>query len=228
MRHRAPGRCGGLTPCALPGSRSTQSSLWPLVQQLGAPLFSLLICCMDMVPFVPCGPAAFTSGALYGSYVGAWPPPPLLHPPSVEDSSRAYSWMEDQSARHTLRGPHPFVRDPTGWTPHFSGQTQLPGGVHGHRARPWLWGLTSSAAANAALWMWTQVHWGRAPWGWGGAGAGGAGFATAMVGQQAAAVSAFLVGRHVLARIARHGQGGLKPPELSELKPYRGVSVHRG
>ena len=42
-----------------------------MVQRLGAPAFGLLICCMDMVPFVPCGPAAFTSGALYGSYVGA-------------------------------------------------------------------------------------------------------------------------------------------------------------
>ena len=44
--------------------------LAPLVERLGAPLFSLLVCCMDMVPFVPCGPAAFTAGALYGSYVG--------------------------------------------------------------------------------------------------------------------------------------------------------------
>lgn len=63
------------------------------MQRLGAPLFSLLICCMDMVPFVPCGPAAFTSGALYGSYVGAWPPPPLLSALSV-DSARAYGRVE--------------------------------------------------------------------------------------------------------------------------------------
>ena len=36
----------------------------------GASFMALLVCLFDLVPFWPCGPAAFTSGALYGSKEG--------------------------------------------------------------------------------------------------------------------------------------------------------------
>mmetsp|Transcript_2197 Transcript_2197/g.3743 ORF Transcript_2197/g.3743 Transcript_2197/m.3743 type:complete len:282 (-) Transcript_2197:86-931(-) len=42
----------------------------PLIERLGAPFYAVILCLVDLIPFVPCGPAAFTSGVLYGTYKG--------------------------------------------------------------------------------------------------------------------------------------------------------------
>mmetsp|Transcript_2381 Transcript_2381/g.4854 ORF Transcript_2381/g.4854 Transcript_2381/m.4854 type:complete len:248 (-) Transcript_2381:219-962(-) len=42
----------------------------PLIERLGAPFYCVILCFVDLIPFVPCGPAAFTSGVLYGTYKG--------------------------------------------------------------------------------------------------------------------------------------------------------------